>query len=203
MRILGATLRVTFAGVEDLVPRWAAGAPVIYAVWHGRILMVPWLHARLARTRGARPVTVLVSRSSDGEIVARYMRRFGLGAVRGSSSRGGAEAARALVGLLRRGADVAVIPDGPRGPRGQLQPGVVALAALSGAPVVPLAVAARPRCRLSSWDEFMIPAPFGRCALAFGVPIHVARDADRARAAKEIERSLDDVTAAADRLVGA
>jgi lysophospholipid acyltransferase (LPLAT)-like uncharacterized protein len=203
VRLLGVTLRVTFAGVDDLARRWAAGAPVIYAVWHGRILMVPWLHACLARTHGARPVTVLVSRSSDGEIVARYIHRFGLAAVRGSSSRGGAEAARALVARLRQGADVAVIPDGPRGPRGRVQPGVVALAALSGVPIVPLAVAARPRYRLSSWDEFMIPAPFGRCAMAFGMPIHVARDADRAQAAKEIERSLGDVTTAADRLVGA
>jgi lysophospholipid acyltransferase (LPLAT)-like uncharacterized protein len=203
IRALGATLRVTVEGAAALRHRWGAADPLIYAVWHGRILMVPWFHARLAATRGARPVSVLVSRSEDGELVARYIRRFGLAAVRGSSSRGGGEAARALVARLRHGGDIAVVPDGPRGPRRQLQPGVVALAALTGAPIVPLAVAARPARRLRSWDEFMIPLPFARCALVLGAPLAVARDADRARAVKEVERSLDEVTAAADRLVGA
>jgi lysophospholipid acyltransferase (LPLAT)-like uncharacterized protein len=203
VRVLGATLRVTVVGADGLARRWASGDPLIYAVWHGRILMVPWLHARLATTHGARPVTVLVSRSRDGEILARYVRRFGLESVRGSSSRGGGEAMRALVARLRRGRDVAVVPDGPRGPRCQLQPGIVALAALTGAPIVPLGVAARPSRRLASWDEFMIPMPLARCAAVFGDPVSVARDADRARAAKEVERGLADVTAAADRLVGA
>lgn len=201
VRFLGATLRVGITGADALRPHWAAGRPLIYAVWHGRILMVPWLNARLRRTHGARPVTVLVSRSRDGEIVARFIRRFGLDAVRGSSSRGGAEAARALVRRIERGEDVAVIPDGPRGPRGQLRPGVVALAALTGAPIIPLAVAARPARRLRSWDELMIPLPFARCAMVFGAPVEIARGADRSRARKDVERSLDEASAAADRLV--
>src|SRR5204863_474114 len=83
---------------------------------------------------------VLVSRSRDGEIVAGYLSRFGLDSVRGSTSQGGREAGRALVAAVRRGCDVAVVPDGPRGPCGQLQPGVVTLASLTGAPIVPLAV---------------------------------------------------------------
>ncbi len=201
VRLLATTLRLRVSGVESLAPRWAAGEALIYAVWHGRILLVPWLHARLAATRGARPVTVLVSRSGDGEVVARYVSRFGLEAVRGSSSRGGGEAARALATRIRRGGDVAVVPDGPRGPREQLQPGLVALAALTGAPIVPLAIAARPRVRLRSWDEFTIPLPLARCAAVFGAPLHVARDADRARAAKEVERSLGEVSAAAEEMV--
>lgn len=201
VRLLGATLRVGVTGADALRPHWAARRPLIYAVWHGRILMVPWLNARLCSTHGARPVTVLVSRSSDGELVARFLRRFGLDAVRGSSSRGGGAAARALLGRIERGEDVAVIPDGPRGPRGRLQPGVVALAALTGAPIVPLAVAARPARRLGSWDEFMLPLPFARCALVFGPPVAIPRDADRALAGKDVERSLDDAAADAERLV--
>ena len=120
--------------------------------------------------------------------------------VRGSSSRGGAAAIRALVGTLGQGRDVAVVPDGPRGPCCRLQPGVVALAALTGVPVVPLALGARPARRLRSWDAFLIPAPFARCGAVFGAPVAVARAADRARAAKDLERGLLDVTAAADRL---
>lgn len=201
VRLLGATLRVAVRGADGLERHWATERPLIYAVWHGRILMVPWLNARLRGTLGARRVTVLVSRSRDGERVAQFIRRFGLEAVRGSSSRGGAEALRELVRRVGHGQDVAMIPDGPRGPRCRLQPGVVALAAVTGAPIVPLGVAARPARRLRSWDEFTIPLPFARCALVLGAPVQIARDADRARVGQDVERRLQDVTAAADRLV--
>ncbi|PYN74099.1 MAG: hypothetical protein DMD96_31415 [Candidatus Rokuibacteriota bacterium] len=203
VRLLGATLRLRAEGVEALVPSWAAARPLIYCVWHGRILMVPWLNARLRRTHGARAVSVLASRSRDGSILGGFVSRFGLDVVRGSSSRGGAGALRALVTAVQAGRDVALAPDGPRGPRGQLGPGVVTLAALTGASVVPLGFAARPARRLSTWDAFLVPAPFARAALVFGAATTIARDADRERVRKEIERSLDEATAAADRLVSA
>ncbi len=203
VRALGTTLRLRVAGTEDVGRHWAPGRPLIYAVWHGQALMVPWLNERLRASHGARPATVLVSRSPDGEIAARYLSRFGLDTVRGSTSRGGVEAGRALVAAVRRGRDVAVVPDGPRGPSGRLQPGVVTLAALTGVPIVPLAVAARPAFRLRSWDAFMIPVPLARCAVVFGPPLAVARDADRTRAMKDVERSLDEATAAAEKLAAA
>jgi lysophospholipid acyltransferase (LPLAT)-like uncharacterized protein len=203
VRALGATLRVAEVGVDTLQPRWAAGQPLIYAVWHGRILMVPWLTARLRRTRGARAVRVLASRSRDGELVARWVARFGLTVVRGSSSRGGAGALRALAASVRAGEDVAVVPDGPRGPRERLQPGLVVLASVTGAPVVPLAFAARPARRLASWDRFLVPLPFARAAVVFGKAATVARDADRETARADLERALREVTETADRLVGA
>jgi hypothetical protein len=203
VRLLGPTLRLSTEGVEALTPSWTAARPLIYCVWHGRILMVPWLNARLRRSHGARAVSVLASRSRDGGLIADYARRFGLDVVRGSSSRGGAGALRALVAAVQTGHDVALAPDGPRGPRGELGSGVVALAALTGAPVVPLAFAARPAWRLATWGEFQIPSPFARAALVFGAATSVPRDADRAHARKEIQRSLDEATAAADRLVGA
>ncbi|HYS16362.1 MAG TPA: lysophospholipid acyltransferase family protein [Candidatus Binatia bacterium] len=201
VRLLGTTLRLRAEGIDALAPSWTAARPLIYCVWHGRILMVPWLNARLRRTHGAREVSVLASRSRDGGIVGDYARRFGLDVVRGSSSRGGALALRALVTAVGAGRDVALVPDGPRGPRGRLGPGVVALAALTGAPVVPLGFAARPAWRLATWDEFQIPSPFARAALVFGAATAIPRDADRERARKEIERSLDEATAAAERLV--
>ena len=89
-------------GVEALEPLWAARRPLIYAVWHGRILMMPWLNVQLRRTHGARPARVLASRSPDGEMVARWVQRFGLAVVRGSSSRGGAAALRALAAAVQR-----------------------------------------------------------------------------------------------------
>jgi lysophospholipid acyltransferase (LPLAT)-like uncharacterized protein len=203
VRLLGATLRVAVIGADALVPLWRARRPLIYAVWHGRILMVPWVNARLRRTSGARAVQVLASRSRDGELVARYVRRFGLDVVRGSSSRGGAAGLRALAHAIERGEDVAVVPDGPRGPCRRVQPGVVALAALTGAPLVPVSFAARPARRLNSWDEFMVPLPFARGAAVFGAPMTVGRDDDRERATRSLEAALDAVTAAADRAVSA
>jgi lysophospholipid acyltransferase (LPLAT)-like uncharacterized protein len=203
VRALGVTLRLESVGLEPLEPLWAARRPLIYAVWHARILMVPWLNARLARTHGARPVRVLASRSRDGELVARWVSRFGLRAVRGSSSRGGAEALRELTAAVRAGEDVAVVPDGPRGPREVLQPGVVVLAALTGAPIVPFGFAARPARRLGSWDRFMVPLPFARAAAVFGKPFAIARDAERETARADLERALREVTESADRLVAA
>ena len=202
-RALGATLRLRCEGLEPLEPLWSARRPLIYAVWHARILMVPWLSARLARRHGARPVRVLASRSRDGELVARWVTRFGLRVTRGSSSRGGAEALRELTAAVRAGEDVAVVPDGPRGPSERLQPGVVVLAALTGAPVVPFGFAAHPARRLHSWDRFMVPLPFARAAAVFGKPVAIARDAERDTAAADLERALREVTETADRLVAA
>jgi len=128
---------------------------------------------------------------------------FGLGVVRGSSSRGGAEALRALTAAVRAGEDVAVVPDGPRGPRERVQPGVLLLAALTGAPVVPFGFAARPARRLASWDRFMVPLPFARAAVVFGKPLAIARDAERETARADLERALREVTNCADRLVAA
>jgi lysophospholipid acyltransferase (LPLAT)-like uncharacterized protein len=195
------TLRLTVEGIEDLAPLWRARRPLIYAVWHGQILMIPWLSARLSRTAGARSARVLASRSSDGELVARYARSFGIDAVRGSSSRGGALALRALIAALRAGDDVAVVPDGPRGPKYRAHPGVVGLAALTGAPIVPLGFAVRPAWRLSTWDAFLVPLPFARAAVVIGAPLVIGRDADRRCAVEEVERAMRSLTAAAERRI--
>jgi lysophospholipid acyltransferase (LPLAT)-like uncharacterized protein len=199
---LGTTLSVRVSGVDALRPLWRARRPVIYAVWHGRILIVPWLTARLRRREGARPVRVLASRSRDGQLMADFARRFGLDVVRGSSSRGGLQALRELVSAVRAGEDVAMVPDGPRGPARRLQGGIVALAATTGAPIVPVGVAARPARRLGSWDRFMVPVPFARCAVVFGGLMEVKRHDDRQEARARVERALEEATDAADALVG-
>jgi lysophospholipid acyltransferase (LPLAT)-like uncharacterized protein len=201
VRGLGATLRLSLDGIAPLVPLWRAGRPLIYVVWHGRILMMPWLNARLRVSHGARAPRVLVSFSRDGELMTRFVRRFGLDVVRGSSSRGGGTAVRALAATLAAGEDVAIVPDGPRGPREAFQPGAVALAALTGSPIVPLAVAAHPARRLATWDRFLVPLPFARCAAVFGEVVAVGRDDDRERARAAMQRALTVVTATADRMV--
>lgn len=184
VRLLALTLRIR-RDETPVLPLWRAGTPAIYVVWHARILLLPCLY-------GSRRARVLASRSRDGELVTRFAKAFGLEAVRGSSSRGGASALWLLARALRDGHDVVVVPDGPRGPREMLKPGVVALARLSGAPIVPLALGASVEWRAGSWDEFRVPRPFARCVLRFGDPIHVPRHA--AGAAEEAVRK--DVEAA-------
>ena len=198
VRLLAATLRLA-REEEHARPFWGRRAPVIYAIWHGRILLIPWLYGR------AHPVNVMASRSRDGELVARFVRRFGFKTVRGSTTRGGSDALRRLARLLRWGQEVAVVPDGPLGPRGVVQSGVIALARITGAPILPLAFSASPAWRLRSWDEFLIPKPFARAAVCFAPPLWVPAGADRAQQEalrKELEGRLSELTSRADRLVG-
>jgi hypothetical protein len=189
LRLLAVTLRLR-REERTVEPLWAAGAPAIYVVWHARLLLLPHLYRR-------RGFFALVSRSEDGAMIADLVRRFGFVTVRGSSSRGGAEGLRSLARAIRESHSVVVVPDGPRGPREILKAGVVVLARLTGAPVIPLALAASSEWRVRSWDEFRIPKPFSRCVVRFGEPIRVPRDAVGAgeeTARKEIEAALTAVT---------
>ena len=189
LRALALTLRIR-REEAPVAPLWAAHAPIIYAVWHGRILLLPRLYGR----RGSH---TLASRSRDGELVARWISRFGLVPVRGSSTRGGGEALRQLARVLRQRGEVVVVPDGPTGPREVLKVGVIALARLSGAPIVPTAFGASREWRLRSWDEFRIPKPFARCVVRFGEPIRIPAGADRAAleaARKDVEAALRSLT---------
>lgn len=200
IRLLGASLRLTEANREVADRLWAAGGPLIYAAWHGRILMFPYFYGRLRR------VHVLASRSRDGELVSRFARAFGFQVVRGSSSRGAASALRLLARLLReQHAEIGVVPDGPRGPRYVAQPGPVLLAKLGRAPILPLGLGASRGTVLASWDEFLIPHPFARIAVVFGEPLVVPEDADREALEhhrQRLEATLSRLTGEADRLVG-
>ncbi len=190
VKLLAATLRLA-RDEEHARPLWERRAPLIYAIWHGRILLIPAIYGR------THAVNVMASRSRDGELVTRFVTRFGFRAVRGSTTRGGSEALRKLARLLRRGHEVAVVPDGPLGPREVVQPGVIALARITGASILPLAFSAHPAWRLRSWDEFLIPKPFARAAVCFGPPLVVPSDADRARQEalrKELESELSRLT---------
>lgn len=189
VRLLVATLRLR-REERTVEPLWAVGSPVIYVVWHARLLLLPYLY----RGRGMR---ALVSRSEDGSLVSDLVRRFGFVTVRGSSSRGGVEGLRSLVRAIGEGHSVVVVPDGPRGPRQVLKAGIVVLARLTGVHVVPVALGASSEWRVRSWDEFRIPKPFSRCVVRFGEPVLVPRGIDGAgeeTARKEIEAALNAVT---------
>jgi hypothetical protein len=200
VRVLAASLRLREFRAPGLEARWQARQPVIYTVWHGQILMLPYLYGRRRR------VHALTSRSRDGEILSRFVQGFGIRVVRGSSSRGGARALLARARLVREeGAEILVVPDGPRGPRHVAQAGAVLLAKVTGAPIVPVGFGATPSTVLRSWDAFLVPHPFARAVVIFGNPIAVPGDADRdliETKRRELEAALLQITAAADRAAG-
>jgi lysophospholipid acyltransferase (LPLAT)-like uncharacterized protein len=183
----GKTIRWDFVGEENLLrARGSEGGPVIFAFWHGR--MLPLLYAH--RSRG---IQILISQHRDGEIIARIARRFGCGAVRGSTTRGGREAIFGMGRLAQEGADLAVTPDGPHGPREVVQRGVILLGQRSGLPIVPLAGGGDADKCLSSWDRFRIPRPFHRCRIMYGEPMRVDRRASPEKMEElrlELERRL-------------
>ena len=148
---------------------------VIYVFWHGHMMAPAYMYRHLA-------VRIMISMARDGEYVARVIRRMGFHAVRGSSSRGAVTALEALARQAREGATVAMTPDGPRGPRHLFQPGAIYVAQLSGAPIIPTAVAIRRSWRARSWDRFEIPKPFTRVHFVVGDPVWVDRDLPRRNA---------------------
>ena len=131
IRLLGKTMRVTVRGEEVVENLYREGKHIILAFWHGRQLMIPLAYH-------GREVHILISQHRDGELISRIMSRFGYHSVRGSSTRGGTAALRQLIKVGRSGVDLAITPDGPKGPRYVAQPGVIQIAKMTGLPVLPL-----------------------------------------------------------------
>ncbi|MER3496938.1 MAG: hypothetical protein C4320_09365, partial [Armatimonadota bacterium] len=150
-----------------------------------------------------RDYVVMISNSNDGDIQNAMFTSLGFRSLRGSSGRGGERALVGAIKALREGSVLAMTPDGPRGPSGKVQPGVVAMAARSGGLLVPTGIAAHPSRRAGSWDRFLIPLPFARVVMIFGPGLPVAPDADlnavAALFSAEIDR-LEDEAALALRL---
>jgi lysophospholipid acyltransferase (LPLAT)-like uncharacterized protein len=193
IRALRATVRLRHHG-DGAVRAWEAeGERFILAFWHRHLLLMPYAY------RGRR-ISVLISRSRDGELIARTVARFGIDAARGSSSRGGAAGLRDLLRKAESGYDLAFTPDGPRGPAGVVQPGVILAAAATGFPVQPVAIAASRARRLRSWDRFLVPLPLATVHVVYGEALAVPRKGSVGGAADELRRRLDAAEAMAERL---
>lgn len=189
-----ATTRIETINDEAYRTHHRAGRPVLFALWHGRLLPPTYLH----RQQG---IVTLASRSADGEYITRVLHRWGFHVVRGSSSRGGDTALRDLIRLVRAGRSIAITSDGPRGPRERLKPGVLHMAQLSGAPLVPVGSAASSAWWFESWDRFLIPRPFARLRVAYGDAVFIPRNTDSeglAAAARRIEETIADLTRVAE-----
>lgn len=190
-----ATVRFRVDGAARYDEALARGGAVIFALWHGRLLPLTYFHRR-------RAITAMISRSGDGEYIARVVEGWGYRTVRGSTSRGGGGALRALVRAAREGSSLAITPDGPRGPRQRLQPGVITAAQLTGLPIVPLAGGCDRAWWPGSWDRFCVPRPFSTVQVLYGEPVWVPRaanDAELAEYARILEARLNAMTEEVDR----
>ncbi len=162
----------------------------IFVFWHSRLFYLVYYYVMRAPQRKA---CMLVSLSRDGDYGAALVRRLRQEVVRGSSSKGGQAAVRKLVSRLRGGSNVAITPDGPRGPALVVGEGVVKLAQMTGARIIPVSYDARRKFLLKSWDRFIVVKPFGRVHVAFGEPILIPRRISaegRGPYVDQIERAL-------------
>jgi hypothetical protein len=170
---IGSTLRWRVedpAGVLANTPERSC----VFAFWHNRIFLLPYLFRKHWHTRRRDRVAVLVSASKDGEFLTRVLEKFQLICVRGSSSRRGQVALREMTELVNLGYDAGITPDGPRGPKYVCQNGVISLAQLTQAPIIPVSWDVTRKVVVNSWDNFIVPLPFARATLRIGAPMMVA-----------------------------
>jgi lysophospholipid acyltransferase (LPLAT)-like uncharacterized protein len=191
MKLWSLTLRYNVNGHSGIVQPEIDSKPVIFALWHNRIFTMPpiWL-----RTGGKnRSTVVLTSASRDGTTLSTAMKAFGIGSIRGSSSR---RAVAALIGMkkaIQEGKDVCVTPDGPKGPRYQIQPGLLKIAQSTGSDIIPIHIQYSSAWRLSSWDRFVLPKPLSKVTVTFDKPISISKnltEADFETAVANLEKCL-------------
>jgi len=208
MRFVYATTRWTVIGEEHPVRIKTQGLPCVAAFWHGRMLMLPMGLRRLVRAhhRGHPPtVHMLISGHDDGRAISDVIRYAEIHTVEGSTNKDGSKALRALVRCLWNGEYVGVTPDGPNGPAMRATAGVVAIARLGNAPILPYTYATSGRRVLDSWDRFHLPLPFGRGIFVWGEPIHIPAklsEAEKETWRAHVEERMNALTAEADRRVG-
>lgn len=194
VRLLHRTMKIESRGKESLDAARRDPGHYILAFWHSRFVLMPYAYP------GPR-LAVLSSHHRDAEMLVRILRRFGLDISRGSTTRGGAAGLRSILKKATLGYDVGFTPDGPRGPRRRVAPGVIAVARVSGFPIIPVTFSAAPARRLRTWDRTLLPRLFSSGLFVYGEPIRVPREADGAeQEAKRqaLERELDRITDLAD-----
>ena len=191
VRLLRATMRIEVRGSEILADFARRGEGYIGIFWHGRLLMIPFVYP-------GRRMHVLIGTHRDGQFIADVMNCFGFGLVRGSSTSGGREALWEMVRLLNDNNDIAITPDGPKGPAEVAKFGVAQAARLSKKAVVPVGFSASRAWRFSSWDRFLVPKPFSRGVFVLGEPLRWTEGEKMEAFRQRIETALRQATAEAD-----
>jgi lysophospholipid acyltransferase (LPLAT)-like uncharacterized protein len=198
IRCLAATIRFHWDDRSGCLRGNLSQTKLIFAIWHNRLALSLILYQRCVRAYSPeRRMAGLVSASRDGGLLAEILEHFGVEPIRGSSSRRGAQALIELTSCAERGFDLAITPDGPRGPRYQVQEGVVTTAQVTGLPIIPVSYRLNWKIRLKSWDGFQIPLPFARCDVILEKPLAVPREISneqRETFRKQLEKTLSENT---------
>lgn len=195
IRVLRATVRLRFHGDERIRAWERERRRFVLAFWHRHLVLMRYAY------RGDR-ISVMVSRSRDGEVIAQAMARLGVGSVRASTSRGAVAGLKEVLRVARDGSDLAFTPDGPRGPLRQVQPGVVFAATATGLPVIPVAIDANRAWEARSWDRMVVPLPGSRVEVVYGEPLEILRGADAAVWSERLRVALDGCERRAAELAG-
>lgn len=182
--LIGKLTTFEIEGREHLDAIEQSGRIPIYTFWHNHIFLGTYYF----RKRG---IVIMTSHSFDGDYIARFIQRFGYGAIRGSSSRGGSRALVTMIKAMRSGLPMGFSLDGPRGPRHVVKPGPVMLAKKAGNPIMPFVVEPRSFWETKSWDQMHIPKPFTTARIIIGEPIYVCPDDDINAKLAELQTSLD------------
>jgi len=197
VRSLAATVRFKLddqSGVFSELPK----EKLIFTIWHNRLALAIILHRKYISDRDpSRQMAAMVSASKDGGMLTRVLELFNVQPVRGSSSRRGAQALREMAAWGERGLDLAITPDGPRGPRYGVQPGAIATAQLTGLAIIPVSYRTKWKFQLDTWDRFQIPLPFCLCEITTAPAIRVPREATEAEyegLRKKLEDDLRRIT---------
>ncbi|MFQ6081818.1 MAG: lysophospholipid acyltransferase family protein [Candidatus Aminicenantia bacterium] len=169
---LGKTARIKIIGQKNYEKLREEKKSFIFLLWHGRMFLPVYLHRR----QGIKP---LISLSQDGEIAAQIVTQLGYRPIRGSSSHGGREAFREMQNELESYAELAIVPDGPKGPNRVLKSGCLYLAQKTGAYLVPISYSSSRKISLKSWDSFLLFPPFSKCVVLYGEPIKVNPNLDK------------------------
>jgi lysophospholipid acyltransferase (LPLAT)-like uncharacterized protein len=181
LRIWAKTSRITVLGEESYRKAKEEGSPIILIIWHNRLMLVPYFFRK-------REIAGLVSPSKDGEIIAQIGLGWRFRVIRGSSSHSVVRAWAQMRQMLRKGGELIIIPDGPRGPERTLKPGALKLAQDTGALLIPWSYSASPKKRLKSWDRFLFFYPFSRIVAIYGKPLTIRADLNDEEFGKERER---------------
>jgi lysophospholipid acyltransferase (LPLAT)-like uncharacterized protein len=195
IKLLSWTMRIETINGQVYDDRHRRGEPSIGAFWHGRLLMMPSGYQ-------GKKLSILISLHHDGELISRTVKYFGFRSIRGSTTRGGFSAIREMLKSYKEGYDIAITPDGPRGPRYRVQNGIIELARRSGMAIIPVTFNASRKKIFDSWDRFLLPYPFSRGVFIWGEPLLVPRQMDGHAFERKrllLEKRLREITEQADR----
>jgi lysophospholipid acyltransferase (LPLAT)-like uncharacterized protein len=193
--LLRATLRVELLHGEYFADLRSRQVPILLSLWHGRMFLPIDAH----RMQG---IVTMASKSADGDIITGWLQNHGYTVVRGSTTRGGSDALRRMVYYVRAGRNAALTVDGPKGPPRVVQPGVVRLARLTGAWILPISFSSSRPMFFRSWDRYLIPKPFSRNFVSYGEPFTIGPELSDEAALTKIAAAIDKITEEADRMAG-